>query len=176
MLFILTGCGRVVFRNLEDEMSEDVFCSFTRVNCDRDDGDCDRCPHAPGSIWRCFHDAHFDSLWASGGGPCPNTWHAGVWTGPDRDLICVMRCSSRELADEALSPACETPEKAVAAALEIRRRLLEKRGQCPGEFSGRVKDRHSDRLLRERYRCQLPSGHDPNCSPICAPDSPWRKK
>lgn len=124
-------------------------------------------------LWKRFHDAHFDSLWCAGGGPCGHVWYAGVWTGPDSDLICVCRSSSRELADEALSPGGDTAVGAIEMALVIRKQLLEKRGQCPGEFMERVSD-GPGRMVEEEYRCQLPSGHDPNCSPICAPDSPWR--
>jgi hypothetical protein len=35
-------------------------------------------------------------------------WHAGVWTGPDNDMICVARAVTREDAERLASPGAYT--------------------------------------------------------------------
>jgi len=81
-----------------------------------------------------FHDAGFDALWyAHPGGEKHNRfgerWHAGIWTGPDNDLICVRRCPTKDQAERFLSPGADTPEAAVWAALRHRK-------QCGEEADG----------------------------------------
>jgi hypothetical protein len=88
------------------------------------------------SAWPTFHDAGFETLWYAGT-PAPYQdrqfgprWHAGIWTGPDSDLVCVVPSGTAELAEEALSPAGWSPEEAAWRALELRYRLVEARGRC----------------------------------------------
>ncbi len=44
----------------------------------------------------------------------------GVWTGPDRDLICVKRCTTNEEAERYLSPPGRTILSAVLRGLVVR--------------------------------------------------------
>lgn len=122
--------------------------------------------------WSRFHDAGFDSLWyATGPGAYgeqwASRWFAGVWTGPDHDLICVVRNGTKKLAEEALSPSGYSPEEAVELTLAKRAPLLEACGRCQGVCEGVVTDAGEPSL------CGLPTGHDPNCSLFIARDSPW---
>lgn len=82
-----------------------------------------------------FHDAGFDTLWyAHPGGKEHNRfgarWHAGVWTGPENDLICVRRTvrsanrsQERNEAELLLSPGADTPEEAVRAAVAKKKEI-----------------------------------------------------
>lgn len=47
----------------------------------------------------------------------PGSWHAGVWTGPQNDLICVRRCSTNDEAEKYLSPPAPTALLACLRAL-----------------------------------------------------------
>ena len=55
-------------------------------------------------------------------GPLPKRWHVGVWTGPDRDLICVRHCEDLASARASKSPGARTILGAVVAALVVRYR------------------------------------------------------
>jgi len=91
-------------------------------------------------IWEQFHDAQFTDLWYANPGPGVHTqdgqkrylherfgprWHAGVWTGPQQDLVCVKHCETNEEAERWLSPGGWTPEEAVRLALELHARNME---------------------------------------------------
>jgi len=76
-------------------------------------------------LWRAFHDADFTDIWYAHPGPLNYRvekygprWFAGIWTGPQRNLICVRECKTNEEAEECLSPAGWTPDEAVKLALE----------------------------------------------------------
>jgi len=76
-------------------------------------------------LWRAFHDAGFMDITYFHPGPrnyraekFGPRWHAGVWTGPQRDLLCVKACETNEEAELCLSPGGWTPEEAVKLALE----------------------------------------------------------
>lgn len=76
-------------------------------------------------VWKVFHDAGFSDLWYAHPGPgsylsarSGPRWHAGIWTGPERDLLCVKHCNTNAEAERWLSPGGWTPEEAVLAALE----------------------------------------------------------
>lgn len=69
-------------------------------------------------------------LWAERGWICPSDlaprdaqrnfgprWHVGVWTGPDRDLVCLKACATSDEAERWLSPGGWTPEDAVERAV-----------------------------------------------------------
>ena len=59
-----------------------------------------------------FYASGFQELWSPGKG----SWFAGVWTGPQFDLICVKKCKSNPEAEIWLSPSGKTPEEAVEHA------------------------------------------------------------
>ena len=75
-------------------------------------------------LGQAFAGAGFDSLWFCGG------WFAGVWTGPQRDLICVKKCDTNQEAEIWLSPEGDTPEDATRLALEKQSRLAVGRRIC----------------------------------------------
>lgn len=87
-------------------------------------------------IWKAFHEEGFGDLWyANPGGQYGRKnfggrWHAGVFTGPQRDLICVKPCDTNEEANQWLSPEGWTPEQAAQLALEKRAKLAEGRQIC----------------------------------------------
>ncbi len=89
------------------------------------------------TIWERFHDAGFMDIWYAHPGPLPSReyskdtvrgqrfgprWHAGIFTGPEHDLICVKHCATNEEAEKYLSPGGWSPEEAVQLALEKRER------------------------------------------------------
>lgn len=90
-------------------------------------------------LWSEFHAAGFTDIWYAHPGPKPYAhyqtgevrerfgprWHAGVWTGPDRDLLCVKPCDTAEDAERWLSPGGHSPEGAVRIALAKRSLLNE---------------------------------------------------
>lgn len=43
-------------------------------------------------------------------------WHCGVWTGPQNDLLCLIKCDTNEEGEKWLSPPGDTPLDAIAAA------------------------------------------------------------
>jgi len=47
-------------------------------------------------------------------------WACGVWTGPQRDLVCLKECETNEEANIWLSPMGYTPK---AAALKARKKI-----------------------------------------------------
>jgi len=57
-------------------------------------------------------------VWYAHPGPwrTPKRWHAGIWTGPQLDLICVRRCDTNAEAERCLSPGASTILGAVLAA------------------------------------------------------------
>lgn len=75
------------------------------------------------ALWEQFHDRGWTDLWYANPGwkykrkGCGPRWHAGVWTGPQRDLICVKNCSTNAEAEKWLSPGGWTPDEAVALAV-----------------------------------------------------------
>jgi len=76
-----------------------------------------------------MHEARFSDIWYAYPGPGPENrfgerWHAGVWTGPQHDLICVKRCKTNEEANRWLSPGANSIQEAVEAAVELRRKAL----------------------------------------------------
>jgi hypothetical protein len=84
------------------------------------------------TIWKQFHDAGFRDLWyAHPGGdydqshfrePNPR-WHAGIWTGPQNDLICIKICETNKEANKFLSPSGWTPEEATVLAVRKKKKL-----------------------------------------------------
>lgn len=89
-------------------------------------------------VWAQFHAVGFTDIWYAHPGPRPYVefqqggsrerfgprWHAGVWTGPNHDLICVKLCGTSEEAERSLSPGGWSPEEAVRLALQKREELL----------------------------------------------------
>lgn len=87
-----------------------------------------------------FHDAEFTDIWYAHPGPRPYAWYqdrelakrfggrwfAGVFTGPQHDLICVKQCETNEEAERFLSPPGWSPQEAIQLALEKRRAMLSK--------------------------------------------------
>jgi len=57
----------------------------------------------------------------------PSACYVGVWTGPELDLLCVRRCTTRGEAEENLSPPGWTQEKT-----ERLRPLLNSQATLPG--------------------------------------------
>lgn len=88
-------------------------------------------------LWAQFHEARFSDIWYAHPGPHPYMdyqqggkrerfgprWHAGVFTGPQHDLICVKPCETNEEAERFLSPGGWSPEEAVRLALQKREAL-----------------------------------------------------
>jgi hypothetical protein len=88
-------------------------------------------------LWAEFHAAGFTDIWYAHPGPhCYKDyqlgrlmdhfgprWHAGIWTGPEHDLVCVRACSTNKEANRYLSPGGWSPEEAVRCALAKRREL-----------------------------------------------------
>lgn len=79
---------------------------------------------AKDDMGKAFAGAGFDDLWFCG------DWFAGVWTGPQRDLICVKDCDTNEEAEIWLSPPGATPEEATRLSLEKQARLAAGRRIC----------------------------------------------
>lgn len=50
-------------------------------------------------------------------------FHVGVWSGPDKDLLCLKRCETREEAERWLSPGGVTIGVALLKAMLKYRRL-----------------------------------------------------
>jgi hypothetical protein len=71
-----------------------------------------------------FVGTGLDALWFAGG------WYAGVWTGPQHDLICVKKCGSNAEAEIWLSPEGANPEEATRLALEKQAELAAGRRIC----------------------------------------------
>jgi hypothetical protein len=81
------------------------------------------------ALWAEFHEAGFTDIWYAHPGPHPFAhrfgtpraigprWHAGIWTGPHEDMICVKRCDTVEEANRCASPAGGSPEEATRLAL-----------------------------------------------------------
>jgi hypothetical protein len=83
------------------------------------------------ALWAQFHEAHFTDIWYAHPGRHPYEdyqpggarehfgprWHAGVFTGPQHDLICVRSCATNDEAERYLSPGGWSPEEAVRLAL-----------------------------------------------------------
>ena len=69
-----------------------------------------------------MHATGFTDIWYAHPGPdgiLRNRWHAGFWTGPQKDLICVKKCETNEEAEEWLSPGANTPIAAILAARDM---------------------------------------------------------
>jgi hypothetical protein len=70
---------------------------------------------------RLMHDAGFTHIWYAHPGPknfrWRDRWHAGVWTGPHADLLCVKKCDTKEEAEKWLSPGSSTIDGAIKAAV-----------------------------------------------------------
>lgn len=78
------------------------------------------------SVWCC----HGISVWWDirvGGRP----WHVGVWTGPEKDLICVKRCETNGEAKQWLSPGSRSLLIAAIKSALLRRRLARQVERCP---------------------------------------------
>ena len=54
------------------------------------------------------------------------SWLAGVWTGPDNDLICLQHCETNEEAEQYLSPAGWSIAEALHLAIEKRLSLAQR--------------------------------------------------
>lgn len=56
------------------------------------------------------HRAGFADIWYAHPGPSTmrGRWHAGHWTGPDGDLLCVKHCDTDEETELYLSPSANT--------------------------------------------------------------------
>lgn len=84
-----------------------------------------------------FHDAGFMDIWYAHPGPRDYTyylegearekfggrWHAGVFTGPQHDLICVKQCATNEEAERYLSPGAHSIAEAIETALAKREEM-----------------------------------------------------
>jgi hypothetical protein len=77
-------------------------------------------------LWRQFHDAGFSDIWYANPGPAkagrPDyalepRWFAGVWSGPDYDVVCIKHCISKTEIERLISPPGHSPEEAVELAL-----------------------------------------------------------
>ena len=76
-------------------------------------------------VWLIVHHLKWDALWYANPGPTylqylrifGPRWHAGTWTGPDGDLVCVKKCHTSAEAERCLSPSGWTPGDAVLRAL-----------------------------------------------------------
>jgi len=53
----------------------------------------------------------------------PDNWAAGVWTGPQDDLLCVKPCETNEEAERWLSPCANSALDAVLLAQDKYRQL-----------------------------------------------------
>jgi hypothetical protein len=80
------------------------------------------------TLWKKFHDAGFGDIWYAHPGlenfgreRFGPRFHAGVWTGPEFDLIAVKPCGDNEEANWWISPGGWTPEEATELALELLR-------------------------------------------------------
>lgn len=99
-------------------------------------------------IWKAFSEAGFMDLWGNG-----STWFAGVWTGPQHDLICVKHCDTNEEAEIWLSPEGKMPEEAVELALKKRADLTAaevQNHQSVASGAQKHEMRHEGRLVRLR--------------------------
>lgn len=70
-------------------------------------------------------------------------WHVfadgflvGTWTGPDRDLLCVMRCETAEEAERWLSPPAPTILLATLRSLALRLRSTTRASACSNTRRG----------------------------------------
>lgn len=89
----------------------------------------------PHELERRFHKAGFMDIWYAHPGPHAydyylelrekfgGRWHAGVFTGPQHDLICVKQCETNEEAERYLSPGAHSIAEAIEAALAKREDL-----------------------------------------------------
>ena len=71
---------------------------------------------------KAMHDVGFTDLWYAHPGSAlvrADRWHAGIWTGPQQDLICVKKCETNEEAEEWLSPGAAGPLAAIKAATAL---------------------------------------------------------
>jgi len=72
-----------------------------------------------------MHVAGFDAIWYAHPGKysffSDGRWHAGHWSGPDGDLVCVRMCATKEVAEKSLSPGSHTVVGALLKALVVRR-------------------------------------------------------
>lgn len=76
-----------------------------------------------------MHSFGWDTVW------CPSHWsflknlllgdryRVGVWTGPDKDLLCLKKCATKEEAERWLSPGGVTMGVAFLKAMLKYRRL-----------------------------------------------------
>ncbi len=71
------------------------------------------------SIVEMMHQAGFADIWYAYPGllMSENCWHAGIWTGPQNDLLCVKKCDTNDEANRYLSPGANSPYEAVAQAI-----------------------------------------------------------
>jgi len=76
--------------------------------------------------WKLFHDFSWADLWSPGRG----SWLAGVWTGPQADLICLKKCDTNAEANEWLSPSGPVPKEAIRLAAEKRIGMAAGRSVC----------------------------------------------
>lgn len=60
---------------------------------------------------------NWTAIWIAGGGNLPYVFGVGIWTGPDRDLICVRPARSRAEAEYYLSPMCRSLMVAIIRAI-----------------------------------------------------------
>lgn len=141
------GFCKVVSRlNLEDRAHLDqVFSERDKTGQFKEDA------------WKAFHDAGMCDLWyANPGGEygrksSGGRWSAGVFTGPQHDLICVKKCDTNEEANRWLSPEGFTPEQAAELSLEKRAELAEGRQIC--HRCGFVGEPWSERLWHFCAKC-----------------------
>ena len=65
-----------------------------------------------------MHRMGWTDIWYAHPGPMKphHDWYAGIWTGPQHDLICVRRCDNNEDAEFCLSPGADTILGAVLLA------------------------------------------------------------
>lgn len=85
-------------------------------------------------VWDRFQELGWGDLWCPGSGPeCKAkgaVWFAGVWTGPQHDLICLKKCDTNEEANIWLSPSGRTPEEAVQHGIEKWKALAKGQQTC----------------------------------------------
>ncbi len=92
-----------------------------------------------------MHRMEWSAAWYAHPGPrgwpaLGPRWHVGAWTGPDHDLVCVIRAETKEVAEAALSPPGWT---ALHAALRSwwKLRRLERRAVAGPAQDAAVADR-----------------------------------
>jgi hypothetical protein len=69
-----------------------------------------------------FTNIWYSNPWPIGSSPTHDTpgqrWFAGVWTGPENDMLCLKICATNEEAEQWLSPAGYDLRDAIELAIK----------------------------------------------------------